>query len=104
MRLFTCTPVEFGGGPDFFARDSGLLCRGLQSLGIESRAIMPGEVMAIDEPDLIRTAYANLESPAWWREQKIDVLVLYAWGRPKFRKVARAIHDAGIFLNQTGEG
>jgi glycosyltransferase involved in cell wall biosynthesis len=106
MRLFTCTPVEFGGGPDFFARDSGLLCRGLQSLGIESRAIMPGEVMAIDEPDLIRTAYANLESPAWWREQKIDGLVLYAWGRPKFRKVARAIHDAGIFLilNQDNGG
>jgi glycosyltransferase involved in cell wall biosynthesis len=106
MRLFTCTPVAFGGGPDFFARDSGLLCRGLQSLGIESRAIMPGEVMASDEPDLIRTAYANLESPAWWREQKIDGLVLYAWGRPKFRKVARAIHKAGIFLilNQDNGG
>jgi glycosyltransferase involved in cell wall biosynthesis len=106
IRLFTCTPVAFGGGPDFFARDSGLLCRGLQSLGIESRAIMPGEVMVIDEPDLIRTAYANLESPAWWREQKIDVLVLYAWGRPKFRKVASAIREAGIFLilNQDNGG
>jgi glycosyltransferase involved in cell wall biosynthesis len=106
MRVFTCTPVAFGGGPDFFARDSGLLCRGLQSLGIESRAIMPGEAKASDEPDLIRTAYANLESAAWWRDQRIDALVLYAWGRPKFRKVARAIHEAGIFLilNQDNGG
>ena len=106
MRIFTCTPVAFGGGPDFFARDSGLLCRGLQSLGIESHAIMPGEIRADDEPDLIRTAYANLESASWWREQKIDAVVLYAWGRPKFRKVARAIHEAGIFLilNQDNGG
>jgi len=106
MRLFTCTPVDFGGGPDFFARDSGLLCRGLQSLGIESQAIMPGEARTSDEPDLIRTAYANLESASWWRDQKIDALVLYAWGRPKFRKVAQAIHEAGIFLilNQDNGG
>ena len=106
MRIFTCTPVAFGGGPDFFARDSGLLCRGLQSLGIESHAIMPDKIRADDEPDLIRTAYANLESASWWREQKVDALVLYAWGRPKFRKVARAIHEAGIFLilNQDNGG
>ena len=106
MRIYTCTPVEFGGGPDFFARDSGLLCRGLQSLGIESRAVMPGNARAGDESDLIRIAYANLESASWWREQKIDALVLYAWGRPKFRKVARAIHEAGIFLilNQDNGG
>jgi glycosyltransferase involved in cell wall biosynthesis len=106
MRIFTCTPVAFGGGPDFFARDSGLLCRGLQALGIESHAIMPGNARAGDEPDLIRTAYANLESALWWRDQKTDAVVLYAWGRPKFRKVARAIHEAGIFLilNQDNGG
>ena len=67
---------------------------------------MPGDTQANDEPDLIRTMYANLESALWWREQKIDVLVLYAWGRPKFRKVACAIREAGIFLilNQDNGG
>ena len=106
MRIYTCTPVEFGGGPDFFARDSGLLCRGFQSLGIESHAIMPGASRANDDPDLIRTNYENLESATWWQAQKIDALVLYAWGRPKFRKVALAIRRAGIFLilNQDNGG
>lgn len=106
MRIFTCTPVAFGGGPDFFARDSGLLCRGFQSLGIESRAVMPGERKPEDEADLIRTDYWNLESAAWWRAQALDGVVLYAWGRPKFRKVAAAIHEAGIFLvlNQDNGG
>lgn len=106
MRIFTCTPVAFGGGPDFFARDSGLLCRGLQAIGMESRAVMPGERRPQDEEDLIRTDYRNLESPEWWRAQQLDGVVLYAWGRPKFRRVAAAIRKAGIFLvlNQDNGG
>ena len=106
MRIFTCTPFAFGGGPDFFARDSGLLCRGLQAIGIESRAVMPGERKPEDEKDLIRTDYHDLESAEWWRSQQLDCVVLYAWGRPKFRKVAAAIRGAGIFLvlNQDSGG
>jgi hypothetical protein len=106
MRWFTCTPVDFGGGADFFARDSGLLCRGFQSLGVESRAVMPGKRKAEDEADLIRTDFRNLESAEWWKSQRLDGVVLYAWGRPKFRKVAAAIHDADIFLvlNQDNGG
>jgi glycosyltransferase involved in cell wall biosynthesis len=106
MRIFTCTPVAFGGGADFFARDSGLLCRGLQSIGVESRAVMPGERKPEDEADLIRTDYRNLESAEWWRTHKLDGVVLYAWGRPKFRKVAAAIREAGVFLilNQDSAG
>jgi glycosyltransferase involved in cell wall biosynthesis len=98
MRIFTCTPVAFGGGADFFARDSGLLCRGLQAVGIDSRAVMPGERKPEDQDDLIRTDYPNLESAKWWRAQQLDGVVLYAWGRPRFRKVAAAIREAGIFL------
>jgi glycosyltransferase involved in cell wall biosynthesis len=106
MRWFTCTPVEFGGGADFFTRDSGLLCRGFQALGLESRAVMPGARRAEDDADLIRTDYANLESPEWWRAQQLEGIVLYSWGQPKFRKVAAAIHAAEIFLvlNQDNGG
>ncbi|HEX7261138.1 MAG TPA: glycosyltransferase family 4 protein [Luteolibacter sp.] len=106
MRWFTSTPVDFGGGADFFARDSGLLCRGFQAIGCESRAVMPGEPRMDDDADLIRTDCRNLESADWWRSQQLDGVVLYAWGRPKFRKVAEAIHAAGIFLvlNQDNGG
>ncbi|MEP4077616.1 glycosyltransferase [Haloferula sp.] len=105
-RWYTCTPVEFGGGPDFFARDSGLLSRGLQAIGVESRAVMPSVAKEDDEGDLIRTDYRNLESAEWWKSHELDGVVLYAWGRPKFRKVARAIREAGIFLvlNQDNSG
>jgi len=83
-----------------------LLCRGFQSLGIDSRAVMPGPPHADDEPDLIRTDYPNLESSDWWKSWQLDGVVLYAWGSPRFRKVARAIREAGIFLvlNQDNGG
>ena len=106
MKWFTCTPVEFGGGPDFFARDSGLMSRAFRMLGVGSCAVMPGAPRPDDDEGLIRTAYADLEDPEWWRSLGIDGLVLYAWGSPKFRHVAAAVRRAGIrlVLNQDNGG
>jgi glycosyltransferase involved in cell wall biosynthesis len=106
MRWYTCTPVEFGGGPDFFARDSGLLCRGFREIGIESRAVMPGARKPEDEEDLIRTEYHNLQDPEWWRSHRLDGVVLYAWGSPRYRHIARAIRESGakLVLNQDSSG
>jgi glycosyltransferase involved in cell wall biosynthesis len=82
------------------------LSRGLRLLEIESHAVMPGEPQPGDLDELQRTDFRNLESAAWWKSQHADGVVLYAWGRPKFRKVAAAIHEAGIFLilNQDNGG
>jgi glycosyltransferase involved in cell wall biosynthesis len=98
--------VDFGGGSDFFARDSGLLCRGFQALGMASRAVMPGAVRPDDEPDVLRVDAEKLRSAEWWASLGIDALVLYAWGSPRFLPVARAIREAGIFLvlNQDNGG
>ncbi len=106
MRWFTCTPVAFGGGADFFARDSGLLSRGFRMVGVESMAVMPGERKPEDEADLIRTDFGNLESAEWWKSHGLDGVVLYAWGAPRFRHVARAIRESGaiLILNQDSSG
>ncbi|MEI6676344.1 MAG: glycosyltransferase [Verrucomicrobiota bacterium] len=67
---------------------------------------MPGERQLEDEADLIRTDFNNLESEEWWKSLNLDGVVLYAWGSPKFRRVAAAIHKAGILLvlNQDNGG
>lgn len=99
MKFFTCTPVSFRGDPGFFARDSGLLCKGFQAIGVPSRAIMPGPEMPDDcREDLIRTPYRNLESAAWWKASGAQGVVLYAWGAPRYYPIARAIRQAGLKL------
>lgn len=98
MKVFTCTPVRFKGNYSFFARDSGLFSVGLNSLGIESRPIMPGPPMENDDPRLIRTDYANLECPDWWSSMRLDGLILYSWAAPRFNAIAKAVHAAGIPL------
>ena len=98
MKWYTCTPVSFKGDHTFFSRDSGAFCKAFQRIGVESRAIMPTPAQEGDDPDLIRTEYANLKDAAWWKSLGIDGVILYAWGVGKYLPIARAIHDAGIFL------
>jgi glycosyltransferase involved in cell wall biosynthesis len=106
VRVFTCTPVDFTGDESFFSRDSGLLSIGLRSIGIDSYAVMPGPTMAGDNKGLIRTEYHNLENPDWWRTQKVDGVILYAWALPKFSPITKAIKNAGakVLLNMDTDG
>lgn len=97
LRIFTCTPVDFRGDGSFFSRDSGLFSRGLRANGVESMAIMPGPTRPDDFTDqLIRTDPANLISSEWWKDLRIDGLVLYSWASPRFTSVAKAVMEAGI--------
>lgn len=107
MTWFTSTPVSFGGGPDFFCRDSGLVCKGLQSLRLSCKSVMPLPWHQEDvTDDLIRTKPRNLASPEWWNGIRADRVVLYSWGDYKYRSVAEAVRDSGakLFVNLDGTG
>jgi hypothetical protein len=91
--------MHFRGDQVFFARDSGLLCKGFQEIGIDCKAIMPGPPMETDQAeDLIRTEYRNLEDPEWWRALGGEGVVFYGWGSGKYLGIVRAIKKAGLFL------
>lgn len=100
MKVATCTPVPFEGNSRFFTRDSGLLCRGFQSIGVDCFAILPGEPSPMDEVDLLRCKFDQLKSAEWWKSQNLDLVVLYAWGDPKYASIAKSIREAGILLIQ----
>ncbi len=106
MRIYTCIPRDFEGGEDFFSRDSGLVCRGLGMIGVESRVVMTGEARDGDGAEVLRAKMEDLESVEWWRGHGLDGVVLYSWGRAKYRHVAAAINRAGIplILNQDNGG
>ncbi len=98
-KWFTCTPIRFKGDHTFFARDSGLLCKGFQEIGVECKAIMPGPTMDADQTeDLIRTNYKNLEDPEWWRSLGGEGVVFYGWGSGKYLRIVSAIKEAELFL------
>lgn len=103
MRWFTCTPKDFIGNESFFARDSGLTCRGFQGLGVESRAICLGPPREDDLDILIRATLAELESPQWWEKQRLDGVVFYSWINPSYLPIANAIKTAGIKLVQVAD-
>lgn len=66
-------------------------------MGVESRCIMPLPYYDDDQREhLIRTEYSNLESVEWWKSLGIEALVLYSWGAPRYRRIARAVRKAGI--------
>lgn len=98
MKCYTCIPHCFSGDAYFFTRDIGLLCRGLQAIGVESRAVMPGQRLPDDEPDLIRVDYSCLTQPAWWRAQGVDAVFLFSWGRSRYTPIATAIKQSGAKL------
>ena len=95
-RWFTCTPVPFRGDEAFFNRDSGLFSRAFRATGAESKAVMPLPWQDGDLRDeLVRTDYANLESPDWWRQFHLDGVLLYVWSAAKFRPIVEAVRKAG---------
>lgn len=98
-RIFTCTPVAFHGDARFFTRDTGLICMNLRRLGAESKSIMPLPFHDGDlRDDLIRVPLEQLRSAAWWKTLRLDGVVLYSWGAPRYTAIARAIKSAGIKL------
>ena len=99
-KVYCCTPVAFHANEHFFIRDTGLISVTLRGMGIESKCIMPLPYYEDDICEhLIRTEYCNLESVEWWKNLGMDALVLYSWGAPRYRKIARAVHKAGIRLH-----
>jgi hypothetical protein len=101
MRIATCTPVDFAADAQFFGRDSGLLCRGFQAAGHDALVVMPGALRPDDEPGVARCTREEMSSESWWRSLGVEVVVLYAWGDPRYRAVAEAIRAAGIVLVQS---
>lgn len=98
-KVYCCTPVAFHANDGFFIRDTGLISRTLQSMGIESKCIMPLPHYEDDQREgLIRTEYSNLESTQWWQNLGIDAVVLYSWGAPRYRKIAKAVRRANLKL------
>ncbi len=99
-RFATCTPVAFHANSYFYTRDTGLICKELRKLGYPCRVIMPLPAHSDDlgTDELLRVPMKSLYQAGWWRNLGIDAVILYSWGDPRYTRIARAIHKAGLKL------
>ncbi len=109
LRIYTCALKPFEANDYFFTRDSGLLCRSLQNIGVESKVIMPRQDNGQKElsADVIRGTLGELQSAVWWRNLRIDAVVIVTWGHAENTPLIRAAKEAGIkiiLVTDDGEG
>ena len=105
-KWFTCAPARFEGTAAFFWRDSGLICRGLQELGYESKVVLPGPAFDGESSDILRATRTELESAEWWRSLKLEGVIMVAWARHRDTPIVRAIVSSGakLVLHVDGNG
>ena len=98
MKIYTCALMPFVANDAFFTRDSGLLCRSLRTLGVDSKVVMPsGEGNDDEDPEeVIRAAPDEFANPEWWKSLGIDAVVFITWGFKQHTPVIRAAREAGI--------
>lgn len=100
MRVFTGSPYPFVGDQAFFDRDSGLLSRGIQSLGVDSGAVTLGSAMPGELPSIIHGTWEQMEDPEWWAALRLDGLAFITWGNWRFHRMVGAAMKAGIRVAQ----
>ena len=100
MKVATCVPVPFQTNEHYFSRDSGLLCKGFNSIGASCSVVIPGKADPADSPLLVRATLLEMESVEWWKNQNFDLVVLYGWANPKYMPIAKAIRESGTRLVQ----
>jgi len=74
---------------------AGLLCMAFRSLGVDSRYIALSTPRVYENEPRIDASLPQLIDPEWWRQWKLEGVVLYSWAAPRYEAVARAITEAG---------
>lgn len=99
FKFYTCALLPFPSNDYFFTRDSGLLCRSLQELGVDSKVVLPEcEEDHFPRPDVLRASAKDLSSSDWWRSLGIDAVAIITWGFARDTKVVRAAREAGLIV------
>jgi len=109
MKIYTCALKPFEADDYFYTRDSGLLCRSFQNIGVESKVIMPRRKDDLKDPyhDVVRGTMEELRSPCWWGNLGIDAVAIVTWGHVEDTPVIRAAKESGIkiiLVTDDGEG
>ena len=97
-RWFTAIPHIYQGDLAVWNRLEGDLCLTFRKLGMDSRLVMFGDLREHEHLPLITCAPAQMQDPAWWKQWRLDGVILISWGSPRYEPIARAIKESGCKL------
>ena len=95
--IYTCAFRPFSTSGSFWWRDSGLVCRGLQAIGVDAKVILPFRPDEAPDKDVIRASPHDLESDQWWNALGIHAVVFTTWGTEGTR-IIQAARNAGLLI------
>ena len=95
-RWFAVILLQYNLRDPFWDRDAGLFHEGFKANGVDSRFVALGDPAMVQRPDLVLASQPQMEDPAWWRQWKLEGVVLYSWALPRFTRVTRALKEAGV--------
>lgn len=97
-KWLTAIPLAYTEYPGYWERDGGLMCLGLQALGIESKFVALGDPETRSPHPLILATLEQMKDEHWWRRQEAEGVMIYSRGAPRFEPIVRAIKAAGLKL------
>lgn len=98
MKIFTVVYRHWRPGYSWFGRDSGLVTEGLISLGVESRLVILQTPNMPQDNRFLPACERDFLSPSFWRQFRLDGIVLQGGGESRTEPVAEAIRQAEIPL------
>jgi glycosyltransferase involved in cell wall biosynthesis len=97
-KWLTAIPLQFTESPGWWERDAGLLCLGLQDLGIDSKLVALGDPETLNQQPVILATLEQMKDEHWWRKQSATGVIIHSRGAPRFEPIARAIKTSGAKL------
>ncbi len=96
MRIIFAIPLVYSNSGSFWERDLGLVVLALQKMGHDAWfcAIRGDEIPPEGRP-LIMASRDEMSSPAWWKGQKPDAIVINTWSAPRHDAIRRAAVSVG---------
>ncbi len=82
----------------FWHRDGGLVCLGARMLGMDARFVALGPPGERKDVPLITCTLEQMREAEWWKQWKVDGVVLNAWELPRYEPIARAVKTAKLRL------
>lgn len=102
MKIYTATPNAYlkqdMEDDLFFSRDMGLTCYALRELGVISQVVMLNGPTTKEHKDIIRATIEEMKDAQWWKQFRLDAVVLGGGVSPQHESIARAIKESGAQL------